>query len=82
MLAVGLAVRAEPARLSPLPQAKTKGEMSLQEALARRRSVRRFQGEELTAEQIGQLCWAAQGVTEPQWGLRTCPSAGAARWAR
>lgn len=46
-------------------------------ALARRRSCRDFTHEGLSLEQVGQLCWAAQGVTEPSWGGRTAPSAGA-----
>jgi SagB-type dehydrogenase family enzyme len=51
--------------------------MSVEEALARRRSVRSFAARDLTEEQISQLAWAAQGVTEPRMGLRTAPSAGA-----
>ena len=58
-----------------LPPPATTGHMSLEEALATRRSVRHFQSTPLTPKQIGQLCWAAQGVTEPKRGLRTAPSA-------
>ncbi|NLE44550.1 MAG: SagB/ThcOx family dehydrogenase [Chloroflexi bacterium] len=50
--------------------------MSVEEALAQRRSVRSFIDQELSAEEIGQLLWAAQGVTDPR-GLRAAPSAGA-----
>ena len=50
--------------------------MSLESALRRRRSVRSFTDEPLTSAEIGQLLWAAQGVTDPR-GLRTAPSAGA-----
>lgn len=46
-------------------------------ALGRRRSMREFAARELDAAEIAQLCWAAQGVTEPHMGLRTAPSAGA-----
>ena len=45
-------------------------------ALRRRRSVRSFSGEPLTDAEIGQLLWAAQGVTGESGG-RTAPSAGA-----
>ncbi len=58
-----------------LPPPVLKGSMSLEEALAARRSVRQFTPTPLTTEQIGQLCWAAQGITEPERGLRTAPSA-------
>ncbi len=54
-----------------------KGDVSLEEALARRRSVRQFSSEPIKRSQISQLAWAGQGITEPQRGLRTAPSAGA-----
>jgi len=59
-----------------LPKPKTAGGMSLTEALAKRRTHREFSDRALSLEQISQLCWAAQGVTETQRGLRTAPSAG------
>ena len=62
-----------------LPQPKTKSEVSLEEAIAKRRSVRNFIAKDLTEEQISQLLWAAQGITAKTGGhnLRTAPSAGA-----
>lgn len=59
-----------------LPAPRLKGETSLEETLAARRSVRKFTEEELTLEAISQLLWAAQGITAA-WGGRTAPSAGA-----
>jgi SagB-type dehydrogenase family enzyme len=59
-----------------LPVPEKKGKMSVEEALARRRSVREFTLEALTEVELSQLLWAAQGVTHPE-GLRTAPSAGA-----
>jgi SagB-type dehydrogenase family enzyme len=59
-----------------LPAPRLKGEMSLEEALTARRSVRQFTEEKLTLEEISQLLWAAQGITV-DWGGRTAPSAGA-----
>jgi SagB-type dehydrogenase family enzyme len=50
--------------------------MSLEEALARRRSVREFRAEALTDRELSQLLWAAQGITHAD-GLRAAPSAGA-----
>jgi len=52
------------------------GEVSLEEAIANRRSVREFTEEPLSLEEISQLLWAAQGITDPR-GLRAAPSAGA-----
>jgi SagB-type dehydrogenase family enzyme len=60
-----------------LTEPKLQGSMSLEEALAKRRSVRQFSGEVLKYSQIAQLAWAGQGITDPQRGLRTAPSAGA-----
>jgi len=58
--------------LPPPPKA---GAMSLEEALAHRRSVREFAPTALKLSEISRLVWAAQGVTAP--GHRTAPSAGA-----
>ena len=62
--------------VTPLPQPRDRGRMSLEETLARRRSVRDFSRASITPAELGQLCWAAQGVSAPA-GLRTAPSAGA-----
>lgn len=59
-----------------LPTPQLTGAMSLEETLAQRRSVREFSDEALTLDEIGQLLWAAQGITSPV-GQRTAPSAGA-----
>ncbi len=59
-----------------LPQPRLQGEVSVEETLALRRSVRSFTEQELTLEEISQLLWAAQGITVA-WGGRTAPSAGA-----
>ncbi|MBC7292567.1 MAG: SagB/ThcOx family dehydrogenase [Thermoleophilia bacterium] len=58
-----------------LPAPTTSGPLSLEEAIKRRRSVREFTSAPLTLAEIGQLLWAAQGITSPQ-GARAAPSAG------
>ena len=58
-----------------LPAPETKGGMSLNEALSRRRSVRGFDAKTLGEQQLGQLLWATQGITDPATGHRTSPSA-------
>lgn len=60
-----------------LPPPKTKGEMSLEEAICRRRSVRRFSSAPLPLEAISQILWAGQGISDKYTGFRTAPSAGA-----
>ncbi len=59
-----------------LPSPVESGTMSLEEALALRRSVREFSTEALSTEMTAQLLWATQGVTTIG-GKRTAPSAGA-----
>ncbi|MBI4331489.1 MAG: SagB/ThcOx family dehydrogenase [Chloroflexi bacterium] len=59
-----------------LPPPTTRGTTSLEETLAKRRSVRAYRDTPLALEQLSQLLWAAQGVTA-SGGLRTAPSAGA-----
>jgi SagB-type dehydrogenase family enzyme len=65
-----------PRVMKALPPPLTAGSTSVEEALARRRSVRTFSSELLSDSEIGQLLWAAQGITT-QDGRRTAPSAGA-----
>jgi len=63
-------------QVTVLPAPQLKGTLTLEEALAKRRSVREFSDTPLTLAELGQLLWAAQGMTHPA-GLRTAPSAGA-----
>ena len=59
-----------------VPSPKTCGNMSVEEALASRRSHRNFQDDAISADHLMQILWAAYGITSPG-GLRTTPSAGA-----
>ncbi len=60
-----------------LPQPKTVGLVSVEEALAKRRSIREYSSKAISIENLSQILWSTQGITEPRWGLRTAPSAGA-----
>ncbi len=60
-----------------LPEPTIKGKMSLEECIAERRSVRKYQSREVGLDEVGQLCWAAQGITYGKTGFKTAPSAGA-----
>jgi len=66
-----------PLRKLQLPEPKLTGDVSLEQAMAVRRSVRQFTRQELNLEQVGQLAWAGQGITQKELGYRTAPSAGA-----
>jgi SagB-type dehydrogenase family enzyme len=65
-----------------LPAPRLEGEMSLEAVVAGRRSERSFLATPLELEQLAQLLWAAQGITDPhpdpdQRFRRAAPSAGA-----
>lgn len=70
-----LSARAGAAEIK-LPQPRLKGQMSVEEAISRRRSVRDFKPEPLSIEQLSQILWAAQGITG-RGQFRSAPSAGA-----
>lgn len=59
-----------------LPAPSYRGDVSLEQALTERRSVRAFGMDALDLTQLAQLLWAAQGITSDT-GKRTAPSAGA-----
>jgi SagB-type dehydrogenase family enzyme len=59
-----------------LPEPRLQSEYSVEEALQNRRSVRQFSQAPIRLNDLGQLLWAAQGITSKR-GFRTAPSAGA-----
>lgn len=59
-----------------LPAPRTTGRMSVEAAIAARRSRRAYKGDPVKLAEAGQLLWAAQGVTGAE-GQRAAPSAGA-----
>jgi len=59
-----------------LPEPQYDSDISIEQSLLQRRSIRSYTGESLTLQEVSQLMWAAQGVTSPR-GFRTAPSAGA-----
>ncbi len=61
----------------PLATPARTGFMSVEEALANRRSRRDYTDDPITSEALMQLLWAAQGITDAASGFRTAPSAGA-----
>lgn len=60
-----------------LPQPEKVSQSSIEETLLERRSIREYKDESLALKEVSQILWAAQGITEPTWGGRTAPSAGA-----
>lgn len=80
LLAVALPAAAAPPKLRDveiaLPAPDTTGKMSVERALALRRSIREYKDSPFSLAELGQLLWAAQGVTGAN-GARTAPSSGA-----
>ena len=62
---------------APVPRPVLKGKVSVEEAIAKRRSIRHFSGKPLSLAALSQILWAAQGVTDSDTGFRSAPSAGA-----
>ena len=68
-----------------LPDPRLSGDVSVEEAMKGRRSVRTYTDAPLTLAEVSQLLWAAYGISMPvetgpdflRGGLRTAPSAGA-----
>ena len=60
-----------------LPAPRLTGDMSLEACIQKRRCVRDYQDKALTLAQLGQLFWAASGVTGRNSRFRAAPSAGA-----
>lgn len=66
-----------------LPRPSNVGEVSLEQALSERRSVRSYTPDSISLDEVSQLLWACQGVSAVSTksgtavSLRTAPSAGA-----
>jgi SagB-type dehydrogenase family enzyme len=75
VVATGSSAHAQGAPIK-LPDPARRGTVSVEEALQARRSVRAYADTPLTLAELGQILWAAQGITADN-GHRTAPSAGA-----
>ena len=60
-----------------LPKPLAAGRMSVEEAIAKRRSIRDYARRPIPVGMLSQILWAAQGVTDARAGYRAAPSAGA-----
>jgi SagB-type dehydrogenase family enzyme len=65
----------EKAQTIKLPAPELIGDVSLEQSLQNRRSIREFSQLSLKLEEVSQLLWSAQGITNDIGG-RTAPSAG------
>ena len=59
-----------------LPEPRLDSDVSVEQAIQSRRSVREFSNSSLSLAEASQLLWSAQGITDVN-GLRSAPSAGA-----
>ena len=76
VLTGGTAAMCESEDLTVLPKPRYTSDVSVEQALLERRSIRSFADEPLTVQEVSQLLWAAQGITNES-GYRTSPSGGA-----
>lgn len=60
-----------------LPKPLTDGNVSLEQTIKKRRTIRAFDSKSLSLEQMSQMLWAAQGISEDRGLKRTAPSGGA-----
>ena len=59
-----------------LPTPKFTNE-SIEQCIQKRRSIRSFKDKDLALQEIANILWAAQGITDKRGGFRSAPSAGA-----
>lgn len=75
LLSVAVASAGDSVPRISLPKPRVAGDVSVEEALRKRRSVREYSRRELDLAEIAQLLWSAQGRTS-RHDRRTAPSAG------
>ncbi|RMD52851.1 MAG: nitroreductase, partial [Nitrospirae bacterium] len=59
-----------------LPEPFYESSVSIERAIYKRRSIRRYKSSPLDIRELSQLLWSAQGITDVR-GYRAAPSAGA-----
>ena len=70
-----MASHAESVKSIKLLAPQTKNGMPLMQALSQRKSVREFSPAELPLQMLSDMLWAACGISRPDSGLRTAPTA-------
>lgn len=59
-----------------LPAPVLTGNLSVEDSIQNRRSVRQYSNRPITVGNLSQILWAAQGITNSEKNLRSAPSAG------
>ena len=77
VILISLGGYAMAAKIINLPVPQTISKVSLEQSIYWRRSVRDFQDKDIPLEALSQILWAAQGITDTNFGFRAAPSAGA-----
>jgi SagB-type dehydrogenase family enzyme len=60
-----------------LPEPRYKSQVSIEEAILKRRSIRNYLEKPIDLNELSQLLWSIQGITDKERKFRTAPSAGA-----
>ncbi len=63
--------------LIELPNPVLRGDVSIEQLISERRSIRNYKDKPLSLQQVSQILWASQGITDFNSGFRAAPSAGA-----
>lgn len=71
-----MVMSAQADNLINLPTPRTTGTQGIESLLEHRRSIREYRDAAVSLEELAQLLWSAQGITDAR-GHRTAPSAGA-----
>lgn len=58
-----------------LPKPRLTGTLPVEKSIAQRRSRREFAATPVSLAELSQMLWAGQGITDPETGKRTVPSA-------
>ncbi|MGC8542871.1 SagB/ThcOx family dehydrogenase [Caldivirga sp.] len=73
----GVSVETVKGGLVYLPPPHKVTTVSVEEAILQRRSIRDYTNEPIKLDYLSMILWAAYGITDPSWGFRASPSAGA-----
>lgn len=58
-----------------LPAVQMESKTTVEQAIQQRRSIRTYKSEPISLQQVSQLLWVAQGITDSKTGHRAAPSA-------
>jgi SagB-type dehydrogenase family enzyme len=73
----GASIHQDKEGLMKLPDPQVEGNISLEQTISARRTIRSFSNKSVSLSFLSQMLWAAHGITGPDNFKRSAPSAGA-----